>query len=640
MDRTKYSTRISRGVWRNLNRPVHLPRLNLPQRFTLLGLAVTLLLAGGFGYWLSQRMAQEALQDSARETAALVAGWVGEVSAQDFLPGEPAYQAWRRRLEGVGRLGGVEVRVWSPQGALIYPDDPHPIQQDGVRRALAEGAVSARVTEGRLEVVVPVRVAARVVGAYQVYRPVAPLEERVSRLQAWAWGGSLGVFALVFMSLFPLLRGASREIQRMAYHDPLTGLPGRHLLREIAEATLARTHRTGMGVALVILDLDHFQEINDTWGAPAGDLLLKRVGERLQAELRPGDVLCRWGGDEFALLVSDVNLSGVAEVAKRILLSFGEPFELPGHRQRVYVQASLGVALYPEDGASLEELLRAANAALRRAKEDDLGVAFYRTDHDRHTQDRLALQAALHQAFQEDDLTLHYQSILDLKTGALDRAEALLRWYRVGELVLPGAFIPVAEESGLIQSLDRFVLRRATSEAARLGLQVSVNLSPKSLHAPEVVEWVRQALAESGLEPARLWLEITALGFGRSLTPEEEQIIVHLEALRAMGVRIALDDFGLGPASLARLKHFPVDLFKIAPDFVAGIGKDPHDEAILRSLIALGHGLGLRVLAEGVETTEQIGWLREAGCDLAQGYGVARPVPVEILRMAPLSGWL
>jgi diguanylate cyclase (GGDEF)-like protein len=634
MDRTNYSTRTSRGVWRNLNRPVHLPRLNLLQRFTLLGLAVTLLLAGGFGYWLSQRMAQEVLQDTARETATLVTGWVGEVSAQDFLPGEPAYQAWQRRLEGVGRLGGVEVRVWNAQGVLIYPDDPRSAQAGGVAQALAGGAVSARASEGRLEVLVPVRVGGQGVGAYQVYRPIAPLEGHISRLRAWAWGASLGVFVLLFGVLLALLRVASREIQRAAYYDPLTGLPGRHFLREVAEATMARAHRTGTGMALVILDLDCFQQINDAWGAPLGDLLLKKVGERLQADVRAGDMVCRWGGDAFALLVSDVNVGGVAEVAKRILLSFGEPFELPGHRQKVYLQASLGVALYPEDGADLEELMHAADVALRRAKQEDSGFAFCRPDYDHHTQDRLALQAALHQALQEDDLTLHYQSILDLKTGALDRAEALLRWYRVGELVMPGAFIPLAEESGLIQSLDRFVLRRATLEAVRLGLQISLNLSPKSLQAPEVVEWVRQALEESGLEPARLCLEITEVALRGDKC---EQAIAHLKALRALGVRIALDDFGSGYSWLSCLKHTPVDLLKIAPTFVAGIGQDPRDEEMIRSLIALGHGLGLQVLAEGVETAEQLGWLREAGCDLAQGYGVARPVPLEILRMAPSS---
>jgi len=634
--------RISRGAWLNLNRPVHLPRLNLLQRFTLLGLGVTLLLGGVFGYLLSQRMAQDVLQDSARETATLVMGGVGEVSAQDFLPGQETFRTWQQRLGVKDRLGGVEVRVWNSQGVLIYPDDPRSAPEGGVAQALAGGAVSARASQGRLEVFVPVRVAGQVVGAYQIYRPIAPLEERIARMQAWAWGSSLGVFVLLFLALFALLRVASREIQRTAYYDPLTGLPGRHFLREIAEATMARAHRVGMGMALVILDLDRFQEINDALGAPSGDLLLKKVGERLQADLRAGDMVCRLGGDEFALLVSDVNVGGVAEVAKRILLSFGEPFELPGHRQKVYVQASLGVALYPEDGADLEELMHAADVALRRAKQEDSGFAFYRPDYDHHTQDRLALQAALHQALKEDDLTLHYQSILDLQTGALDRAEALLRWYRVGEMVMPGAFIPLAEESGLIQSLDRFVLRRATLEAVRLGLQISVNLSPKSLHAPEVVEWVRQALEESGLEPARLCLEITEVALrgdsgASTLQTEREQAIANLKALRALGVRIALDDFGSGYSWLSCLKHTPVDLLKMAPTFVAGIGKDPRDEEMIRSLIALGHGLGLKVLAEGVETPEQLAWLREAGCDLAQGYGVARPVPLEILRMAPSS---
>ncbi|HEU4740877.1 MAG TPA: EAL domain-containing protein, partial [Meiothermus sp.] len=261
-------------------------------------------------------------------------------------------------------------------------------------------------------------------------------------------------------------------------------------------------------------------------------------------------------------------------------------------------------------------------------------------------------------ALKEDELTLHYQSILDLETGTLDRAEALVRWYRVGELVMPGAFIPLAEETGLIQSLDHFVLRRATLEAVRLGLQISVNFSPRSLNDPQVVEWVRQALEESRLEPGRLCLEITEACFRgdsreacfrgdsreagfrgdsrvSSLLTEREQAIANLEALRALGVRIALDDFGSGYSSLSYLKHLPVDSLKIAPAFVAGIGKDPRDEEMIRSLIALGHGLGLKVLAEGVETTEQLGWLRQAGCDLAQGYGVARPVPMEILRMAP-----
>lgn len=636
--------RTSRGVWSNLTRPVHLPRLNLLQRFTLLWLALSLLLAGAFAHLLSQRMTEDALQDSANQTALLVSGWVGEVTGQDFQPGEQAAQVWRRRMAGLtGQLGGALVRVWSPQGVLLYSSDPAQASQDsspqGYRQALAGGVALARVLPGWLEVSIPVKVAGQVVGAYQVYRPLAPVGERISRIRALVWGGSLGLFALLFVALYALLHRASREIQRMAHHDPPTGLPNRRFLREVAEAAMARAHRTGMGMALVVLDLDHFQEISDRLGPPLTDLLLKQVGERLQADLRAGDMVCRLGKDEFALLLSDVNVGGVAEVVKRVLLSFGEPF---GLREKVYIQASLGVALYPEDGADLEELLRAADAALGRAKQDGSGFAFYRPDHDHPTQDRLALQSALHRALEEDDLTLHYQSVLDLESGTLDQAEALLRWYRVGELVMPSAFIPLAEESGLIRDLDRFVLRRSALEAVRLGLKISVNLSPHSLGEPGMVEWVHQALEESGLEPARLCLEIPAAFVGERSPVGSlgggvrgEGAMANLEALRALGVRIALDDFGSGHSSLADLKRLPVDLLKIAPMFVAGIGKDSRDEEILRSLIALGHGLGLRVLAEGVETSEQLGWLREAGCDLAQGYGVARPVPLEILRMAP-----
>lgn len=416
------------------------------------------------------------------------------------------------------------------------------------------------------------------------------------------------------------------EIEHLAYHDPLTSLANRRLLRVRAEQVLALARRGGWGVALGYLDLDRFKEVNDTLGHDAGDELLKEVAKRLQGTLREEDVLARLGGDEFAILLSEVQEEVAATVAQRLLEKLRQPFVVVGHT--LHISASLGLAFFPQDAEDLPELMRAADVAMYRAKGERGSFAFYRADLSPYSRERLSLEQELHQALEGREFTLYYQPILNLSQGRVDKLEALLCWpHPVRGMILPGEFIPVAEESGLVRRLDRWVLRQATSRAVSLGLEVAVNISAKSLVSPDLPKWVEAALGESRLDAGWLWLEITET----ALLHDPDMALRNLEALRALGVRIALDDFGMGYSSLSHLKRLPVDLLKIDCSFVAGIGQEAHDEEIIRAMVALGHGLGLKVLAEGVETAEQLEWLRRVGCDMAQGYHLGRPMPPDEL---------
>ena len=420
------------------------------------------------------------------------------------------------------------------------------------------------------------------------------------------------------------------RIEHLASHDALTGLPNRALLRDRVEQAIVHARRTGSRVALMYVDLDQFKLVNDSWGHPAGDKLLVEMGVRLRAAVREGDTVARLGGDEFVVLLSDVARPGdSAVVARKIASALAQPLAIDG--REVQVTASIGIAVWPEDGDGLEALLQCADVAMYRAKDEGRnGYQYYSGEMGAQARSRVELEGGLRQALERAELRLHFQPQVELASGQVNGCEALLRWERPGRgLVSPAQFIPVAEESNLIVPIGEWALRAACREAAGwaaagLGrIKVAVNLSARQFRQGSVVETVRMALAESGLPASSLELEITESVVARDL----EQVVKALEQVRRMGVGVAIDDFGTGYSSLAYLRTLPIQKLKIDRSFIKGIPDDREAAALVGEIIRLAHVLSLEVVAEGVETAAQASFLRDAGCEKMQGYLFSRPVP-------------
>lgn len=411
------------------------------------------------------------------------------------------------------------------------------------------------------------------------------------------------------------------RIEYLAYHDPLTDLPNRRKLWEAAESIFVSDRRRRDTPALIYLDLDNFKIVNDTLGHQAGDELLRQVAQRMKEELRQGDILARLGGDEFAVLLSSVDRNTAVAAARRILGVFNLPFVLGDHS--LHAQASLGVALYPEHGSSLDELARAADVAMYQAKHDRAGIAIYDPDQDRNSLERLQLIQELRKTIQGGSFLIQYQPILNIGERYVSKWEALVRWAHPERgLLRPGEFVPLAEEAGIIGELDLAVLRQAVRDHHRLGGELTINFSAATLAHPNWVREVVRALVDEGMQPGRLWLEITE----SALLPERQRWLAGLVALRGLGVRVALDDFGMGYSSLSHLRQVPVDLIKIDKTFTAGIGQGDVSEEILQAILQLAGAFGLKTLAEGVENRSQLDWLARNGCNYAQGYYVGLPM--------------
>jgi len=432
------------------------------------------------------------------------------------------------------------------------------------------------------------------------------------------------------------LAAANTQLEVLATTDPLTGLTNRALLRERVDQALATVPR----VALLLLDLDRFKEVNDTLGHQAGDLLLQRIGPRLRDVVHDGDTVARLGGDEFALLLPGADAEGAVRVARVLLGALADPFDLEGHR--VDIGASVGIALYPDHGADPTTLLRQADVAMYTAKRARTGHAVYAAAQDRHTPHRLALMGELRDALAADALALHYQPLVALASGQMIGVEALLRWpHPERGLVPPDEFIPLAEHTGLIGAVTAWVLERALGQvaawaAAGLVTGVAVNLSAHTLHEPGVYDLVAEALRRHRVAPARLTLEVTESAL--MLDPDRARAV--LGRLRALGVRVSIDDFGTGYSSLGYLKDLPADEVKIDRGFVLGMGAEGHtsaltNAALVQSIVAMAHALGLGVVAEGVETAAVERRLVALRCDTAQGYYLSRPLPpAEVERWA------
>jgi diguanylate cyclase (GGDEF)-like protein/PAS domain S-box-containing protein len=424
-------------------------------------------------------------------------------------------------------------------------------------------------------------------------------------------------------------RKAEETIRQLAFHDSLTGLPNRALFEDRLRVALAQSHRSREKLAVMFLDIDRFKLVNDTLGHTGGDRLLKAVAEDLSAVVREGDTVARVGGDEFTILLPSINEEGDAlAAAERILEAMKRPRQLDG--QEFTVTTSIGLTLSPQDGVDAETLLRNADTAMYRAKESgrDNYQSFTPAMNAAVIQ-RLSLETDLRHALERDELIVYYQPISDVATGEICGAEALIRWnHPTRGIIDPGEFIPLAEETGLIIPVGEFVLREACQQvrkwhdAGHTAMRVSVNLSARQLQHKSIVHAVHDAYLASGIPAEALQLEITE---GDVMT-NVEFIIAVLHGIRRLGVGIAVDDFGTGYSSLSYLKRFPIDSVKIDRSFVRDLGTDPNDAAIVTTVIAMARNLNLRVIAEGVETLEQLEFLRHRGCDEFQGYYTSRPV--------------
>ncbi len=427
---------------------------------------------------------------------------------------------------------------------------------------------------------------------------------------------------------------AEAELHRLAYYDSLTGLPNRVLFNDRLHQALTEAKRHGRLVALMLLDLDRFKVINDTMGHETGDALLREIGQRLQRSVREGDTVARLGGDEFALVFADIaEIQHVAQLAQTVLAQFAAPAGING--REIFTGASIGVAVYPTDTQDADSLLKFADSAMYHAKDSGRSAyQFYSAEMTARVQGRLRLETDLRRALDKQEFFLEYQPQIDARENRITGVEALLRWRGPdGSLITPAQFISVAEDTGLIVPIGKWVLATACAqlrrwhEAGHDRLTLSVNVAPRQFRDPHLLDAVRQAVARSGIPPGALELEITE----SLLLEHSADTRKTLEALKAVGVTLAIDDFGTGYSSLSYLKRFPIDRVKIDQSFVRDLATDKDDLAIVRAIIALARALRLAVIAEGVETAEQLKLLRREDCHDYQGYHFARPLAADAL---------
>jgi diguanylate cyclase (GGDEF)-like protein/PAS domain S-box-containing protein len=428
-------------------------------------------------------------------------------------------------------------------------------------------------------------------------------------------------------------KAAEEQIKQLAFYDPLTQLPNRRLLQERLKHGIDVERRDGKQLALLMLDLDRFKAVNDSFGHLAGDELLQHVAERITTRLRDVDMVARLGGDEFVVLLEDItHPEDAARVAETIIADLSKPFYLI-QNEDIQIGASIGISLYPQHGDTPEILMDHADAALYQAKDAGRGCfAYFSEDLTLAARERIALESRLRRGIEQGELCVFYQPQVDIASGRITGAEALVRWQDpVDGLIPPLRFIPVAEETGLILAIGEWVLRETCRQGRQWldeglpSLTLAVNVSPHQFRRSGICDLVAAVLAETGFPAKQLELEITESG----LMENQDNATNILNCLRGLGIRLAIDDFGTGYSSLAYLKHFPLDLLKIDKSFIDDIPHLQDDMEIAATIIAMGHILGFKVLAEGVETTAQLAFLQDKGCDMYQGYIKSRPLQAE-----------
>jgi diguanylate cyclase (GGDEF)-like protein len=442
--------------------------------------------------------------------------------------------------------------------------------------------------------------------------------------------GLLALGTVLSMRILQQRKRADDRVHHLAFHDDLTSLPNRLMLSHRLDQALSRHRRAGSQLAILFMDLDRFKVINDSLGHEAGDALLRQVADRLKAQSREGDTVARMGGDEFAVLIeSRENLEDISACAHRLADQLSAPYQI-GNKD-CHVTLSIGISVFPSDGNDSQALLKAADVAMYRAKEMGRNnYQYYLPSMNVHTVERLELESDLSRALERGEFLLHYQPKVEIATGLITGIEALLRWnHPVRGLVPPMDFIPLAEETGLIVPIGEWVLATACARTkawqnqglTKLG--VAVNLSARQFADAKLLPKLTQIIHSSGLAPSSLELEITE----SVVMSQGESAVTVLEKLKSIGVEIAIDDFGTGYSSLAYLKHFPIDTIKVDRSFIRDIPSDSGDMKITRAIIAMAHSLRLKVVAEGVETAEQLRFLRAQRCDAVQGYFLYRPLP-------------
>ena len=420
------------------------------------------------------------------------------------------------------------------------------------------------------------------------------------------------------------------ELRKIAYYDPLTGLPNRALLKDRIESAIGFSKRNDTKVAVLFVDLDYFKTVNDTLGHEVGDKILVQVANRLRGVFRETDTIARFGGDEFVAVIPNVkDVKDVMRVAERVLKIFNTPFDADG--EDVYLSASIGIAMYPENGKDPTELIKNADIAMYKAKsEGKNNFAFFSEDLNRKAAEILVMKSKLHRALSNEEFLIHYQPIYSIEEGKVVGFEALLRWRDPEEgLVPPYKFIGLLEELGLIKEVGEWVLEKSFSVSKRwselYGIYVSVNVSPRQFSDRDFVRKVLSTANRVGVDGENIVLEITE----GSLIENPDESVNILKKLKAKKFRIAIDDFGTGYSSLAYLKKLPIDIIKVDMTFTQNMLHSNIDRSIVKAVIDLSHSMGLKSLAEGVESEEQLNLLRELGCELAQGYLFGRPMTEE-----------
>ncbi len=563
----------------------------------------------------AQKDAELALRESEEQTRLII-----ETASQAYVA-----------IDGSGRIIDWNAQAeatfgWSRQEALgqpmedrIIPIADRAAHRAGMARYLATG--EGRLIGKRIEVTA-------------LHRDG---HEFLAELTIWPVGSGDSIHFSALIHDITLRKQLEMQLQHQAFHDSLTGLANRALFRDRVAHALARQARSHGAVSVLFSDLDDFKTVNDSLGHDAGDQLLVAVAERLRAVMRPEDTIARFGGDEFAILLEETTEDGTRRAAERILEALRSPFEF--HGRQVVMHASIGAAITAGGDTEPDDLLRQADLAMYTAKTSGKGrFAFYEQHMHAAAVTRMELKADLEHAIEDHEFELYYQPIIDLRSGSVAGLEALVRWHHPERgLVLPTEFIPIAEETGLIVALGRWVIDAACAQLAAWGrsgrppgplhehLSVWVNLSARQLQEPDFVETIAGALASSGIRPDRLTLEITE----SALMADLDQSAATLHRLRALGVRLAIDDFGTGYSSLSYLERLPVEVLKMDRSFTAAIGHGRDVPVLVRSIVKLGQTLHMEVLAEGIETAEQLARLRAIDCRLGQGFHFSPALPAD-----------
>jgi diguanylate cyclase (GGDEF)-like protein len=615
-------------------------------KLAVLAVCVALPVLGGM--LLCQFLLGKMLREDAKATSSK---WVSVLVARNpdivtMLSGAAPSDQTRHLLDEASQVGDIyRFRIWDTSGHLAFKSERMTsagARMNGKRvaEALLSGSIINEVHAGNppqnvpffVESFIPVKRNGAVIGVFDVYLDQSD-DEVLFKRSLLLTEISIGALVLlaggipgygVYLQMLKL-RDSRAETLFLSEHDSLTGIPNRHRLKDVAKSALALNRRSKRQVAALIIGMDRFKDINDSFGHAVGDEVLKAVAKRLRSCIREEDSLARFGGDEFVILqIGLYQPNGARALADRLIEGFSEPFNIGG--SQLEGGASIGIAISPLDADDFDALIACADAALYKAKADGRNsVRFFEPGMDAKIRERRQIEADIRRALATDSFQLAYQPIYSFHDGRLLGFEALLRWPEGWSPKSPADFIPVAEESGLINQVGAWALATACKTAANWTnpLKVAVNLSPIQFRDGDVASVVKEALRTSGLDPERLELEVT-----ESLWIQDiDSVFNQLRSLRRLRVSIALDDFGTGYSSLTYLWKFPFDSVKIDQSFVSEMEAEPKAAAIVSTITALGKILDLTITAEGVETPAQARILREAGCDQAQGFLFGRPLP-------------